>query len=258
MSACSTTGAVCEEYIANVVARGFTPRAAVINVPNAPTMTNGKAFGDVDLAAFKAFVDEGRALATGPRIFAINPTPNDTGGPGAAGDASTVSVMHPWSDPWWENYRIAMLYGGGVALDTPPFEFFSAFPTKVQQAAYQKFIVDILMWAGEHNLWSAVLLSPDGDNTKFLTSARRMVSVLDAAGALPNHWVSENYEECGTPYAQQCAPSAQTYGGSIGTETTPNSGAAIALWLAQHAPVRSYKGIFRGVTAPGQACIGGN
>ncbi|MGF3028014.1 hypothetical protein ACQVP2_35140 [Methylobacterium aquaticum] len=229
-----------------VIAKGFRPAAAVVNLDTSasPFVTRWS-----DSAGFRTFVDAARRNG-GVKVLAPVASPNQSGGPGASGDAATVAVIHPWSDPWWDDVKAAALYGGGIAIDAPPRFYFEGLPTPVQQAAYQQATRDVVAWGHANSLWVATLVSPYGEHN-FEANARRYYDTLRAADRLPSHWVILNYNGCGTAsgFASACKPGDAAYGSPVGTETTPNTQAATALWYARHARVRPYAGSYTGMLA---------
>ncbi|KMO10864.1 hypothetical protein [Methylobacterium platani] len=218
-----------------VIAKGFQPTAVIVNIDLSATAftTKWQSYAD-----FKLFVDAARRDG-GVKTLAPITSPNQSGGSGAAGDATSVAVIHPWSDAWWDDVRAAALYGGGIALDGPPKFYFEGLPTAVQQKAYQQFTKDVIAWGHANNLWVSVLVSPYHEKN-FQAYAQRFYDSLRAADRLPSHWAVVNYNACGraSGFQDDCKPDAAAYYSTVGTEGATNTQAAVALWYARHARVR--------------------
>ncbi len=234
------------DYQQKVVGKGFRPAAAIVNIDTSDAQFSTRWS---DSVGFKAFVDAARRDG-GVKVLAPITSPNQSGGPGAAGDAASVAVIHPWSDAWWDDIRAAALYGGGIALDSPPKFYFEGLPTTVQQQAYQQFSQEVIAWGHANNLWVSVLVSPYTEQN-FEAYARRFYDTLRAADRLPSHWAVINYNACGTAsgFPTACQPGDAAYYSPVGTESTANTQAAAALWYARNAKVRPYTGTYAGMVS---------
>jgi len=133
--------------------------------------------------------------------------------------------------------RDEALYGKAIAFDVPP----NFFLTGGSGPGYQKFIVQAIQWGNEHGLRTTVLLSPypwptnaqgqpvyfrQFTGNTFGSDTEKFVKILTAANAVPSEWAVDNYED---PYPED-AP-------AMVPETVANTTTAVALWLAQNAPV---------------------
>ena len=217
----------------NVTGYGFSPHLVVVNVDmaqaDAPTGAP-----EAELMQFEAFAKSGRAYG-GIEILAPVVSPNSTGGAGFQGDATTLAIKHPWSDPWWDSLRSMAQIGGGIAFDAPPAFFLRGLPDQAQVGAYQAFTIAGLRWATEHRFWSTYIISPYFDGVSFGDDSEKVYRILRDAGALPQTWVVENYSECGAPYPRVCAAADASYLAPLGRDDEPNTEASVALWFARHA-----------------------
>ena len=220
------------DWRTHVLAYGFSPRNVVVNVDMAKVDEPAAAPAE-ELKDFRAFVAAGRsegAVAT----FAPVTSPNGSGGTGPEGDASTLAIVHPWSDPWWDRFREMALVGGGIAFDAPPAFFLHGLADRKQVLAYQAFTISGLKWAAEHRLWSTVIVSPYLDGENFQNDSETERRILAVANAYPTTWVLENYGECGAPYSRSCTANDAAVGALMGKETEPNTEASVALWFARN------------------------
>jgi hypothetical protein len=178
---------------------GFDPNSANVNVENVPQTAAG-------YAGWVAYVNAARSygMATVAPVYSPN----------------GVNPIGRWSDPAYATMRQMALYGGAIALDTPPGYFFG------QSAAYQQFAIDEIKWGVANGLRVSVIVSPGYGNTTFLANTQALVAFLENAGALPTQWDVENYD-VGVP---------ANYPNDIGSETQTNTIANVALWLANNAP----------------------
>jgi Ca2+-binding RTX toxin-like protein len=178
---------------------GFDPTSANVNVEAVPLNPSG-------YAGWVGFVNaaRGSGMATVAPIY----SPNGIANPGH------------WADAAYATLRQMALYGGAIALDTPPDFFFQ------QSPAYQQFAVDEIKWGLANGLRVSVIVSPGSGDPNLLANAQALVAFLTNAGALPTQWDVENYD-VNVP---------ATYPNTIGAETQANTIANVALWLAQNAP----------------------
>lgn len=168
------------------------------------------------LTAWEDYVDVARSVG----IQTVSPvfSPN----------SSTWSLA--WSASAYDPLRTAALYGGGLTIDAPPGLFQSG------SSAYRSFTESELRWANSQGLRTTVIVSPWGAPGNFLADTRAFLKTLATAGALPTHWVVENY--------QSSTPAADV--NQIGAETTLNTVDNVALWLARNGST---------TTRPPVACI---
>ena len=140
-----------------------------------------------------------------------------------------MNVAPVWSDnelsdvatsDAFANIRAAALYGGGIALDTPP-EF--VFNLAAGDPAYIPALEALLRWCTANGLRSSMILSPDGGagvDPNLLANTQKLVSMLQAAGAMPSQFIVENYSQ-----------TAATVGDYFSTSSA-NSLNAVTKWLA--------------------------
>jgi Bacterial Ig-like domain/RTX calcium-binding nonapeptide repeat (4 copies) len=167
------------------------------------------------LQDFETFMNDGRAygVQTFAPMFAPNYAPSIT----------------PWTnfatDPTYQSIREAALLGGGLCIDAPPGFFFQSGPQ------YQQFVEGMVEWANANHLRTTWLLTPFPAYTpdtaaeataNFLPQTQQMIAQLVAAGAVPSQWVVEDYS------GENIDP--------VGSDTTANTVANVALWVAQNAP----------------------
>jgi hypothetical protein len=240
-------GFFANEWQKHLVANGLSPKVALINVPF-KLQAGVSSFDAKELATFKAFVDEARSVG-GLQIIAPVLSPNSSGGKGAAGDAATLAVAHPWTDSSWDDLRAAALYGGGIALDAPPAFYLHGLPSPVQVHAYQVFAQAQLEWAAKNKITAFFIVSPFFDASSFLRDAQAEYDSIAAAGTLPTAWVIESYSACDAPYPRACTKADAAYKAPVGSETEADTEANVALWFARSAKVRPYTGTYAGAMA---------
>jgi hypothetical protein len=178
---------------------GFNANSANVNTEAVPLNAAGYAgwVGYVNTA-------RGYGLATVAPVYSPN---------------GFATIGH-WSDATYAVVRQMALYGGAIALDTPPDFFFQ------QSAAYQQFAIDEIKWGVANGLRVSVIVSPGNAGSNFLANTQALVAFLTNAGALPTQWDAENYD-VNVP---------ANYPNNIGAETQTNTIANVALWLADYAP----------------------
>ncbi len=226
--------AVIGDYMALFGINRQYPNACVMNLPGSQTGSGtytappgaakpGTSYAQFvtpsDLAAAEAAITA--ALAHGAHQVAVNDTPN----------SYAPDLDDPFATSgYWANVRALYAFGGAGALDVPPSYFVAREP------AYRQTIIQQIRWLNAQGLGSYVLVSPflyagadAAGNTYasaydplFFEHLVQMVGVLKQAGALPTHWVVENY----------APPSAVPPATANAPDTTPEGLVAAALWLA--------------------------
>jgi len=175
------------------------------------------------VAEWKGIIDQYRAagVATVSVIF----SPNNWGSGGCR-------VAGKFSDRAWDAVKRVARYGGGLALDAPPYFFFK------QPEAYRAFTLAEIAWARANGVKVSVIVSPPPDDTVaqslYARQTREFVGRLvdESKGAgtyVPNEWVAEDYN----PFQDPADPTVP------GSEDSPDTVTAVALWLARHAPTVS-------------------
>ena len=205
-----------------IKAAGWTPTIATLNIFN-------MSFGALPPAQDPYYAMNLAAIAdvkaAGPSIKYVLPfiTPNNA-------SVTTAAGNDQWNNPYWQNYRELALAAGGMALDVP-----ANYALSVQTPLYLPLIVQMLAWAAQNNLLTAVLLSPyalnngnqEGADSTFAQAAAQVVAYLQSNGVAPSIYVGTNYGEA-------------TTSNRPGTDTTPNSTAQVALFLASSAATTPY------------------
>ncbi len=207
------------DWVTHIRRNGFSPSVVTVNTDGTDHVPPLPAERVVN---FKRFVDEGRAA--GLKVVAPFITPN-----------STISVAHPFADPWWDRPREMALYGGGVAFDAPPAYFLVQRPPG-EIAAYQLFIADALAWAHSHQLYTIMVMSPRFDRGRFQEDAQAMYRELLRRAALPDAWVVENYD-LGSPPSASAPLGFPSFGTPMAPDSNPETQAGVALWFAGHARI---------------------
>ncbi|WP_428390597.1 hypothetical protein [Lichenicoccus sp.] len=178
--------------------QGFAPSETNVNVDYTQLWT------PLDLANWQAEVDALR----GHGIMNVAPVWSDN-------ELSDVATSDAFA-----NIRAAALYGGGIALDTPP-EF--VFNLAAGDPAYIPALEALIKWCTANGLRSSMILSPDGGagvDPNLLANTQKLVAMLQAAGAMPSQFIVENYSQ-----------TAATVGDYFST-TSANALNAVAKWLA--------------------------
>jgi YD repeat-containing protein len=130
-------------------------------------------------------------------------------------------------DPAWSYIRSDALLGRGLAIDAPP-SFYENCGSLTSE--YEKFTQQEIKWGISNGLRVSVIISPDGSGTNFLADTEQFVESLVDAGAVPTQWDVENYDVN--------VPS--NYPNVVGSESTPDTIANVALWVADNAPITDY------------------
>ncbi len=172
------------------------------------------------VAEWLAMIDQYRAA--GVRNVAVIFSPNNWGSGGC-------NVQGKFSDPAWDAVKQVARYGGGIALDTPPYFFFN------QPEAYRAFSLQEIAWARATGVRVSVIVSPPPDDTVaqslYARQTRDFVQRIKAESNgqttyFPDAWVAEDYN----PFQDPADPTVPA------SEDSPDSITAVALWLARHAP----------------------
>jgi hypothetical protein len=195
---------------------GYTADFANVNVGDGSTAGLAlEPFTTLDgLAWWDTRVDEARGM--GIENVAPIMSPN-----------SMQMVAIPWTSPTWNVLRQEALYGGGITLDSPPSFFYEVGPGWNIGNAYQTFTEQETQWGNAEGIRTTWIVSDYGAQSSYLTDAQDLVSRLVQDDAVPAQWTIENY----------AAYVGADYANAVGSETTPNTQAALALWFAQNAPV---------------------
>lgn len=140
-----------------------------------------------------------------------------------------------FDDEFWNYTKQVALEMGACALDTPPDFAFRSAPS------YLKNVLQVVQWCRRNDLRTSIVISPNGEQSRFLDSTKRFYAYLLEHQALPTEWVVENFDNPATPLNPE---------NIIGSEDLPNSTTGVALWLAQHAEVAPTPPHVAGLTAP--------
>lgn len=211
-----------------VNANGLFPRIALVNFGSLLSTPGANApyIDATALGQWQAYVDYNRAL--GVPVVAPIVTPNNT-------DQPTGWEPLNWDDPAWDNAKKAALYGGGLAMDTPPnypqyLGSSSASVGGTREQGYVNFVKQQLRWCHDNGITCVDIVSPhtppaatSTTTQDFLADTQSWVSKITADGDFPAAWAVENYtgttDANGNPQA------------TVGTETTAGSLGEVALWL---------------------------
>ncbi|MBV8531458.1 MAG: hypothetical protein JO104_09085 [Candidatus Eremiobacteraeota bacterium] len=118
--------------------------------------------------------------------------------------------------------RFEALYGGGIALDTPPNFFLGG----GSGPGYKGFIEQAIRWGNAHGIRTTVLVSPYPNRRGFSRDTEAFVNVLVTHEAMPTEWAVDDYENTNPNDAR-----------AMGPDTRANTMTNVGLWLALHAPV---------------------
>ena len=141
---------------------------------------------------------------------------------------NTQFLLTPgWYSPTYDVARQEALYGGGIAVDAPPEYFYTIGASWGVGAAYQQFTEQEIQWGNSQGIRTTYIVSDNSAEGSFLQDTQDLVAKLVQDGAVPSQWVVENYT----------VPAPAGYQNTVGPETSPQTDAGIALWLAQNAPV---------------------
>ncbi len=104
---------------------------------------------------------------------------------------------------------------GGITLDSPPGYFFG------REQNYRDWIVDAIVWTQKAGLRVVLIVSPHRSGERFAEDTAKMIAYLSDCNALPDTFVSENYE----------AKPASDYPNLVGPETLPYTALGVGLQL---------------------------
>ena len=122
-----------------------------------------------------------------------------------------------FSDARWNNLRETALYGGALAIDSPPHVFLAL------GQKYQQFVIDEITWARSQHIPVYAIISANASKERFFKESRSMLGVLRRNNAPPSHYVLETYD-------LKFLDSPNTVGGESEKGTLLN----VALELLQH------------------------
>lgn len=164
-------------YKPTYVAQGFRPTEANVNVNfdfqgGVPGVIS--TIGSTNLPGWQSYVDAARlyGIKTVAPVFSPN--------------LGIDPLTNFATDPIYAGVREAALYGGALAIDSPP-----AF--HVRGPAYDSFVQGEIRWALGNGLRVTDIISPHSAPTTFLADTKAYIAKLEAADALPTEWVVENY-----------------------------------------------------------------
>ena len=127
-----------------------------------------------------------------------------------------------FKDPFWSFTKSVCLKLGGLAVDSPPGYFWG------RQEGYRQHDLAKVAWAVSHGLRVSVVISPWGKPATFLEDTKRFVAFFVDHKVLPTEWVVETYDDPAKPAHP---------GNPLGPEGQAGTVDAVALWVAQNAPV---------------------
>lgn len=146
-------------------------------------------------------------------------------------------------DTYWTSARQIIQYAGGVGIDVPV-------GIGYQDPHWMPSVINEIKWANAHGLRSIVLLTPFNTNSAtsqaggqfsfdadFKAHTQWFVAKLRAANALPSAWVVSNYSNWGKNSDGSLRTSNMV---GTDTDTVGQSVAAVARWVAEHAPTSPY------------------
>ncbi|MCX6895088.1 MAG: hypothetical protein NTZ16_06230 [Verrucomicrobia bacterium] len=108
-------------------------------------------------------------------------------------------------------------YAGGIVIDAPCGYFFK------REQGYRDWVVDAIRWTQRAGLKAVHIASPNRTGEQFDEEAIRLVNYLKEKNAMPNVFVSENYE----------AHPPSNYPNRVGDESVPHTTLGVALLLAK-------------------------
>lgn len=127
-----------------------------------------------------------------------------------------------FKDLFWGFMKSVCLQMGGLAVDSPPGYFWG------QSEGYRQHDLAKVAWAVSHSLRASVVISPWGKPASFLEDTKRFVAFFVDHKVLPTEWVVETYDDPAKPAHP---------GNPLGSEGQAGTVDAVALWVAQNAPV---------------------
>jgi len=205
-------------YQYQYVASGLNPNAANVDVPyESPRAIK---FDPRNVRLWERWVQAGRSV--GITSMAPIVAPNAAWKPHSKLFPPTRRAYYDLNSSFYDLSRFEALYGGGIALDTPPNFFLDG----GSGPGYQRFIEQAIRWGDAHGIRTTVLVSPYPTRRAFSERTKAFVSVLVAHAAVPTEWAVDDYENTNPNNASAMGPDTRS-------DTITNVG----LWLAEHAPV---------------------
>ena len=156
--------------------------------------------------AAKAYIDEARIF--GVKVVSDVFAPN-------SGQFKDTTFL----DPRWDCVRQTALYGGGIAIDSPPY-IFLRYPK-----AYRDFIISEIRWAKTHSLLTYLILSPAKSQAQFYFDSSLMLKALHEENSSPTNYVFETYD-----VNDKTGPANK-----VGSENDPYSVAGVVLRIVSSA-----------------------
>ncbi|HTA40661.1 MAG TPA: hypothetical protein VK760_16380, partial [Candidatus Acidoferrales bacterium] len=190
------------------------------------------AFSPANVRAWKMWVRAGKS--SGIASMAPIVAPNAVWERGNPIFPPARSEYYDLNGSFYRLSRFEALYGGGVALDTPPKFFLMG----GSGPGYQKFVEQTIRWGNAHGLRTTVLVSPYGGRGSFTEDTEKFVGVLSGHGAVPSEWAVDDYENTNPNDAS-----------AMGPDTVVNTTANVALWLASNAPVYAHGMVCRPIAS---------
>ena len=205
-------------YRYQYVGSGLSPNAANVNVPDRPPWAIK--FDPRNVGKWKLWVHAGRSVGIASMAPVV--APNAAWKPHSRIFPPTRREYYDLNSSFYDLARFEASYGGGIALDTPPYFFL----TGGSGRGYQRFIEQAIRWGDAHGIRTTVLVSPYPNRRAFSHDTKEFVSVLVAHGAIPTEWAVDDYENTNPNDAR-----------AMGPDMRPNTTTNVGLWLAEHAPV---------------------
>jgi hypothetical protein len=221
-------------YQYQYVKSSLNPNAANVDVPYKPP--SAIKFNHANVRAWKMWVEAGRSVGIGSMAPIV--APNAAWERGNPIFPPTRGEYYNLNSSFYKLSRFEALYGGGIALDSPPNFFLSG----GSGAGYQGFIEQAIRWGNAHGVRTTVLVSPYLRRNSFSEDTKKFVSILMNHNAVPSEWAVDDYENVNPNDAN-----------AMGPDTRANTTTGVGLWLATNAPVY-VQGSANGKSADGIVC----
>lgn len=90
-------------------------------------------------------------------------------------------------------FKNLIMESGGIVLDTPP-------DVALNSSTYREWLVDAIKWTRKNGYTSIVIVSPHTSGNSWSSDTDKFINFLIVQDAIPNEFVSENYNQLISPY----------------------------------------------------------
>jgi len=162
-------------------------------------------------AEWKAYTEKLRSLGGLPAKALVLPTFE------YANFSPNIHALAKTKVSQMPEFQEIIRYAGGIVIDAPCGYFFK------REQGYRDWVVDAIRWTRQAGLKTVHIASPNKTGEQFGEEAIRLANYLKSKDALPDVFISENYE--GHP--------PRGYPNRVGNEAVPHTTLGVGLLLAK-------------------------